>query len=236
MFLQEYYCSFEVANTGSYYAKYVHQAYAEQRIGFVPLDTAHLVHTAWDLGWRCPSIIIFFQVIGRKVCVIDCYNKNNEDLSHYVSKLRSYSELKGYQYGTHFVPHDAKKHELGSGKTRLQILEDLGIHTTILGRTLLNDGIEVVRHTFKRVFIDKKKCSYLLSALEHYSRRWDPIHKRFVNKDKEDWSTDFCDCFRYMCMALPHLETNERSPEEFDKRYRELTYGSDSTLPPIFRD
>jgi len=234
MFLQEYYCSFEVANTGSYYAKYVHQAYADGRVGYVPHDTSHQVHTAWDLGWHCPSVIIFFQVIGRKVCVIDHYHKNNEDLSHYVSILRSYSDTKGYQYGRHFAPHDAKKHELGSGKTRLQILEQLGISMTVLGRSLLNDGIEVARHTFKRVFIDQKNCSLLLDALENYSRKWDPVTKRFYNKDKEDWTTDHCDAFRYMCIALSHIDTNERSSEEFDKRYEELMYGRDSMLPKIF--
>jgi len=192
MFLQEYYCSFEVANTGAYYAKYVHQAYAEQRIGYVPHDSTHEVHTAWDLGYHSPSVIIFFQVIGRKICVIDHYHKSNEDLSHYVSQLRSYNLTKKYTYGMHFVPHDAKKHELGNGKTRLQILDQLGIKTKVLDYSYLDDGIEVTRHTFKRIFIDEKSCSLLLDALEHYSKKWDQVAKRFINKDKEDWATDHC--------------------------------------------
>ena len=235
LFLQEYYCSFEVANTGSYYAKYVHKAYAEQRIGVVKHDSSYPVHTAWDLGYRCPSVIIFYQVIGLRICVLDCYHKTNEDLAHYASVLRSYSNDRKYLYGKHFVPHDAAKHELGSGETRLQILRRLGVETVILPRLLVNDGIEIVRHKFSRIFIDANNCSRLLEALEHYSRKWDSVSKRFMNKDKEDWSNDFCDAFRYMCISLSRLEANERSPEEFDKRYRELVYGDNSHFPPIFR-
>jgi len=236
MYLQEFFCSFSIANTGVYYARYLDKAYAEQRIGFVPHDSSYQVYTAWDLGFRCPSVIIFFQVIGRKICIIDLYHKNNEDLSHYVSILRSYSETKGYQYAKHFAPHDAKNHELSTGKTRLQILKQLGLTMKVLPKSLLNDGIEIVRHTFKRIFIDKNNCSLLLDALEHYSRKWDDKAKRFIDKDKEDWSTDYADCLRYVCNSLPYIDTNERSPEEFDKRYKELVYGSNSNLPPIFRD
>lgn len=192
LFLQEYFCSFEIANTGAYYAKYVHQAYADRRIGYVPHDSSYEVHTAWDLGYHSPSVIIFYQVIGRKICVIDLYHKSNEDLSHYVSVLNSYTKTKNYNYGKHFVPHDAKKHELGNGKTRLKILAQLGIATEVLDKSGLHDGIEVVKHTFKRIFINDKPCSKLLDALEHYSRKWDPVTKRFTNKDKEDWATDFC--------------------------------------------
>lgn len=235
-FLQEYYCSFEIANTGTYYAKYVQQAYADGRVGYVPHDSAYSVHTAWDLGWRCPSVIIFFQVIGRKVCIIDHYHKTNEDLAHYVSMLRSYSQTKSYIFGKHFVPHDAKKHELGSGLTRLQILEQLGLKMDVLERSYLNDGIEVVRHTFKRLFFNEKQCGLLLDALEHYSKDWDPVYKRFIDKDKTDWSTDHCDAMRYLCQALPYIETNERPSEEFDKQYDKIVYGGNANLPPVFRD
>jgi len=229
-------CSFEVANTGAYYAKYVQQAYADRRIGYVPHDSSHEVYTAWDLGYHSPSVIIFYQVIGRKICVIDHYHKSNQDLSHYVSLLRSYSESKGYVYGNHFFPHDAKKHELGSGETRLQILEQLGLKITVLDRTFLNDGIEVVKHSFKRIFFDEKNCSLLLDALEAYSRKWDPVTKRFINKDKVDWTNDHCDCLRYVCQSLSYIDSNERSPEEFDKKCKEIMYGSNTNLPPIFRD
>lgn len=236
MFMQEYYCSFEVANSGVYYAKYLHEAYAAGRVGFVPHDPSYLVHTAWDLGWNCPSVIIFYQLIGRKICVIDHYHKSNEDLSHYVHQLNSLSELKGYRYGKHFVPHDAKKHELGSGRTRLQILEDLGVKTFVLPRSFLNDGIEVVRHSFKRMFIDKENCSLLLEALENYSRKWDPKAKRYLNKDKENWTNDHCDAFRYMCLSLPYIESGDRSIEEFEKSFQKLVYGNDISLPYVFRD
>jgi len=236
LFLQEYYCSFEVSNTGSWYAKYVHSAYAENRVGYVPHDSNHLVHTAWDLGVRAASVVIFYQVIGRKICVINHYHRNNEGLSHYVSVLRSYSSEYGYQYGQHFVPHDAANRDVKDCKSRLDVLSDLGIEPTMLGRAGFHDGIEAVRVKFKRIFIDEKSCSLLLDALENYSRYWDPMTKRFVNDEKKDWTNDHVDAFRYMCLSIDRIDTDERSPEEFDKKYKELIYGGESNLPPVFSD
>lgn len=236
LFMQEYYCSFEVANTGAYYAKYVAHAYDEDRVGYVPHDASYPVYTAWDLGWHSPSVIVFYQVIGRKICIIDLYHKHNQDLSHYVSLLRSYNVDKGYQYRQHFLPHDAVHHNINDGKTRVQILERLGIKVKVLPKDSFNDGIELVRATFKRMFFDEEKCKLLLSALEKYSRDWDELTKRYINDEKKDWTNDFADVVRYMCISLRYIETNERSPEEFDRRYRELVYGEQSNLPPIFRD
>ena len=229
-------CSFEVSNTGAYYAKYVHQAYADKRIGFVPHDTSHQVFTAWDLGWHCPTVIVFYQVIGRKICVIDHYHKNNEDLSHYVSIVRSYSTTKGYMYKTHFVPHDAVNHNLEAGTTRVQILERLGLMVEVLKKSGLLDGIEIVRHTFKRIFFDENNCGLLLDALEAYSREWDPVSKRYINDRKKDWTNDHADVIRYMCMSLDEIDSNERSPEEFDNACKKYLYGEQVILPPVFTD
>lgn len=234
MFLQEYYTSFEVASDSSYYSKHLDLAYAEKRITFVPHDRAHQVYTAWDLGWASPSCILFFQVIGNKINVINSYKKSNCDISELVSVIRSHSLINKYNYGVHFAPHDAKKHEQTSGNTRLDIFRDLGVDMFVLPRTFLNDGIEVVKNKFNRIWINEDNCSDLLDALEHYSRKWDPISKRYLNADRVDWSADFCDTFRYMCLATDFI--GNKSGEDFDKRYERVVLGKDSGLAAIFNE
>jgi len=50
MIQQEYYCSFDVAIRGAYFAQELASARADGRIGFVPIEPMIDVHTFWDLG------------------------------------------------------------------------------------------------------------------------------------------------------------------------------------------
>lgn len=234
-FLMEYFCSFNICSTGSYYVKYLDMAYADGRIGHYAHDSMYKVHTAWDLGFRYPTVILFFQVINRKIYVIDMYHKTHEDLSHYVGVLNAWSQTKNYIYGKHFVPHDANNHSISDGLTRFSILRNLGIDPVVLPRSLLYDGIEVVRHTFKRIYIDNEKCEILLKALKEYSQIWDPITKQFLRKDTETWANDYCDSFRYMCLASSKVDGPTQSTEEFNRKRREKMYGADANLSPIYR-
>ena len=78
--MQEYFCSFDLGVEGSYYAKYLDRMRVKGQIGIVPWESSFKVHTAWDLGTRDSSVIIFFQTIGQTVRIIDYYEKNKEKL------------------------------------------------------------------------------------------------------------------------------------------------------------
>ena len=71
--LQEFYCSFDAAVKGAYYASLLNQAENDKRIGFVPHDASKPVYTAWDLGVGDATAIWFYQVQGGEVDVIDYY-------------------------------------------------------------------------------------------------------------------------------------------------------------------
>jgi phage terminase large subunit len=77
-----------------------------------------LVHTAWDLGHRHSTAIWFFQVVGPEVRIIDFYENHGQYADHYCSVVSA----RGYLQGKDFVPHDARVHEWGTGKTRLETL------------------------------------------------------------------------------------------------------------------
>ncbi|OLB76913.1 MAG: hypothetical protein AUI16_07490 [Alphaproteobacteria bacterium 13_2_20CM_2_64_7] len=82
------------------------------------------------------------QVIGREIRIIDYYEACGVDLGHYVRELAA----RPYVYAGHIVPHDAQAKELGTGKSRLEVLESLGLKTLQLAPMhRLEDGINAVR-------------------------------------------------------------------------------------------
>ena len=121
MVLQEYYTSFDAGIEGAYYAKYVDKMRVEGRLTDVPWEAGFPVHTAWDLGVRDSTVIIFFQAIGTSVRIIDVYENSKVGLEHYSKVLQS----KDYTYGRHIAQHDIKVKELGTGMTRLEIARQL---------------------------------------------------------------------------------------------------------------
>ena len=122
-YAQEFECSFDAAIVGSYYGKLMARAEHDRRIAPVPYDPAALVWTSWDLGIRDATAIWFAQVIGREIRIIDYYEASGVDLGHYVREIGA----RPYVYAGHIVPHDAQAKELGTGKSRLEVLESLGL-------------------------------------------------------------------------------------------------------------
>ncbi len=228
---QEYFCSFESGIEGAYYAKYIDKMRIAGQIGIVPYEYGFKVHTAWDLGVRDSTSIIFFQVIGQTVRIIDYYEKNKEGLEHYAKILES----KEYSYGRHIFPHDVRVMELGSGITRIEKLRQLGIKATIADDVSIVDGIEAVRSSFSKIWIDEVRCKTLIKALENYRQEWDSKKKVYNPRPLHDIHSHAADCIRYLCISLPKTRDG-LSSEDLDKRYAKAVYGSQSNLPPIFRD
>lgn len=226
---QEYYTSFEMGVEGAYYAKYMDRLRASGQIGQVPWESGFKVHTAWDLGVRDATSIIFFQTIGQTVRVIDCYEKSKEGLEHYANILQS----KPYTYGKHIAPHDIRVKEWGSGITRIEKARQLGIKFTIASDVLIPDGIEAVRSNLNKMWFDEVKAAPLIKALENYRQEYDVKKKVYKNRPLHDWSSHFCDAMRYLSVSLPKTRDG-LSAEDLDKRYREAMYGSEANMPSIF--
>ena len=228
---QEYYTSFTMGVEGSYYAKYVDRMRVKGQIGDVPWESAFKVNTAWDIGVRDSTSIIFFQVVGQTVRIIDCYEKSKEGLEHYVRVLES----KPYSYGKHIGPHDIQVREFGSGITRIEKARQLGVKFTLSNEVSIVDGIEAVRSSLSKIWIDEKQCAPLIKAIENYRQEYDVRKKVYKSNPLHDWSSHFCDALRYLCVSLPKTRDG-LSPEELDKRYRQAVLGENAGLPGIFRD
>ncbi len=231
MIQQEYYTSFEMGVEGAYYSRYIDEAKRKQRIGDVPWESAFKVHTAWDIGVRDKTSIIFFQTIGQTVRIIDCYENSKQGIEHYAEII----ENKPYNYGTHIAPHDIRVREWGSGITRFEKARQLGIKFIVADNIEIPDGIEACRSLFSKIWIDKTKAEPLIKALENYRQEYDAKKKIYKKHPLHDWSSHFADSFRYLAVSLPKT-ADSISADDLEKRFQETIGGVDSTLPQFFQN
>jgi hypothetical protein len=213
---------------GSYYAKYIDRMRRDGQIGIVPWEPQFPVHTSWDIGVRDSTCIIFYQIVGQVVRIIDCYEKNKEGLEHYIH----YLSTKEYTYGKHFAPHDIAVKEWGSGLTRIEKARQLGLKFQTVSNVSIQDGIESLRSSFAKIWIDEKNCSQLIKALENYRQEYDAKRKIYKPHPLHDYSSHFADCARYMALSLPKTRDG-LSAEDLDKRYHEAVYGNRG-FPDVF--
>lgn len=200
-FEQEFQCSFEAAVIGAYYGRLMNQAESDKpsRITGVPYEPTAQVYTAWDLGIRDSTAIWFAQVVGREIRLIDYYEASGVDLGHYVREIQN----KAYLYSGHIVPHDAQAKELGTGKSRLEVLESLGLkNLTIAPMHRVEDGINAVRTIIPRCWFDAKKCSRGIDALKLYRSEYDDKLQALKPRPVHDWTSHAADAFRYLAMTL----------------------------------
>lgn len=228
---QEYYCSWSKGVEGAYYSKYLDKMKLNNQIADIPWESGFKVHTAWDIGVRDSTAIIFFQMIGRTIRVIDCYEKNKEGLEHYIKVIQS----KPYIYGKHIAPHDMGVTEFGSGITRLEKAKELGIRFTIAPKTSIMDGIESVRSAFSRMYLDDRKCSPLLKALENYRQEYDPKNNVYKTNPLHNSSSHFADAMRMLAVSLSKLQEGMTS-QDIDKLKAEAYTGTTNSMygPGIF--
>jgi hypothetical protein len=118
MIQQEFYCSFESAVPGAYFAEQLRKAREDGRITNVPSVDSASVDTWWDLGMDDSTTIWFSQDVGREVHFIDYYENTGEGLQHYTQLLDQKRKDFGWIYGRHVGPHDLAVRELGTGGSK----------------------------------------------------------------------------------------------------------------------
>jgi hypothetical protein len=205
-FEQEFECSFDAAIIGAYYGRDMNAAEADGRIGGVGYDRAVPVYTAWDLGIDDSTAIWFAQFVGREIHIIDYLEASGEALDYYYRELAA----KPYAYAGHYLPHDAQAKELGTGRTRVETLQSLGLNkVTIVPAQSVEDGINAVRMMLPRCWFDKTKAKRGIDCLRNYQREFDDKTKAFRMKPLHNWASHGADAFRYLAMGMPKPQTSQ---------------------------
>ena len=210
---QEYYCSFTLGVEGSYYSKYMQEARDEDRIGFVPWDRGSKVHTSWDIGYGDSTAVIFYQIHGQEIHLIDYYENSGEGFAHYAELLKN----KPYIYGEHYGPHDIDSHSFSSGLSTREVASSLGIRFIPLPtlKIKLEDGIEALRGIFHRIWIDEKQCSRLVKCLENYRKEFDSKLGNYKTRPVHDWASHGADSARYLALAIKRgVDSSKSGPSD----------------------
>jgi hypothetical protein len=195
---QEFEVSFDAAIAGAYWATEMQAVMAEGRIAEVPYEKSKPVYTAWDLGVGDSTAIWFAQFVGAERRIIDYYEASGVGLDFYVKMLND----KGYVYERHIFPHDIRVRELGSGKSRLETLAELGLRNyTVAPNLRVDDGIQAVRSFLSTCWFDEKKTDRGVEALKQYRRSYDERQRTWRARPEHDWTSHASDAFRYLSIT-----------------------------------
>jgi hypothetical protein len=201
-YLQEFECDFESAILGAYYGKEMRQLTDQGRITDVEYDPLFPVHTAWDLGYSDDTAIWWYQAVHGEIRLLDYHSSNGQPVAFYAGIIQAREEERGYTYGTHWLPHDARAKTLSSNRSVIEQLGDkIPLKTIKITPNLkLQDGIQASRLALTRAWFDHK-CTDGIECLRQYQREYDEDKKVFRDKPRHDWTSHGADAFRYLAIV-----------------------------------
>lgn len=206
-FNQEFMCSFTAATSGSYWGKQIEEAEEQNRVTDVPYEPVLGVQVFMDLGVDDATAAWFIQAErGGKVRIIDYLEETGLGLDDYAKIFQK----KGYKYQAINLPFDAKVRELGTGKTRFEILKSLmpGVRINVMDKFDVADSINAARMLIPKCYFDKTKTAKGIESLKNYQRRYNPKLKVFEQKPLHDHNSHGADAFRYAAMSLKEDSTD----------------------------
>lgn len=214
-FQQEMMLNWDVSIKGSFYWKELTKMREEWRIKNFLYDPALPVYTAWDLWISDKMIVLFFQYYDGSVRIIDEYENSWYWFPHYFDVLTQ----KGYNYQTHYVPHDISVKELSTGMTRLETFRKMfwWENVEVLKRQSVEDGINMVRQILPKTYFD--------AGLEAYINIISEYRPKFDEKTWVSWKPIHCDhsdALRYLAIAYSLFVQTEVEGFTFSTDYSEF--------------
>ena len=194
---QEFECSFNAAVEGSYYGAILNGLDQQGRFCEIVRDDLCKTYAAWDLGVGDSTAIWIAQVSGQEVRLLDYIENHGQGLDWYVRELKS----RNWEKAENLLPHDVEVRELGTGRSRLEMLREAGLDCTVLPRLPVDDGIAAVRRLLPRCWFDPK-TKQGLDCLRNYRREYDEKRNVFFDKPLHDWASHGSDAFRYLAVGM----------------------------------
>lgn len=184
---------------GAIYAEAIERARAEGRICSFPVDGSNLVNTSWDLGAPANTVVWYWQIVGREIRIIDCDRNFEGTLTERAAMMLA----KGYNFGKHYVPHDAEQTE----RTGLSVAGELrkllpaGSVVSVPRTHSVWVGINHALELFPALAFRSPQCDDGLSALGCYRKRTEGEGVLSTDEPVHDWASHTGDAFRTMAEA-----------------------------------
>lgn len=200
-YAREMLCSFDAPIEGSYYGDIINELSLRpggSRFTGVPYDPAATVMTWWDLGIDDAMSVWFVQRVGRELHVINHMSWTGKGLPDIIREIKSHPTSHMYNFGAHVFPHDIKARELGTGRSRYEIVCELLENVFICPLHKVEDGIAAVKSVLPICWFDEKLTESGVMALRNY-------HKSKAGKPVHNWASHPSDAFRTGAVALNQI-------------------------------
>lgn len=209
-FMQEWYNSFEAAIKGAVYLEQLADLRKKGRLKKHIYDNKLPVYTVWDLGVsKSDAMAIgFFQKASTEIRMIDYYEGLSKGLPHYIKVVKD----KPYVYGKHFAPHDISQKELTTGKTRLETAGTLGIDFEVIPRLSIDEGIDLARSMFLRLWIDEENAALFMDIIGMYHFEYDEKRGRLSKIPVHDFSSHAADMLRGAAVIEDEMVIEKYAP------------------------
>jgi phage terminase large subunit len=132
-----------------------------------------------------------------EIRVIRYIEDNQKTISWYLAEIQKF----GYMFDTHYLPHDAGSHSLGTGKSIEEIVRAAGVKVQVLDRVPIVDSINAARTIFPRCYFDRQNTEEGLNCLRHYRYDVDE-HGQFSQKPIHDQYSHGADAWRMLGLMV----------------------------------
>jgi hypothetical protein len=200
---QEFECSFNAAVEGSYYGKLINDLEEKGRMCDITRDDLCQTYVAWDLGMGDSTAMWVAQNAGQETRLLDYVENHGQGLDWYVNWLKE----NNWHQAEQLLPHDVEVRELGTGKSRLEVLREAGLNVKVLPRLSVDDGIQSVRRLLPRCWFNMPKVKQGLDCVRNYRREYDEKRNVFYDKPLHDWASHGSDAFRYLALGMEQTNT-----------------------------
>lgn len=193
-YAREMLCSFSAPVEGAYYGDVLNDAQLQNRFTKVPYDAAAPVFTWWDLGIDDATAVWFVQRIGRALHIIDYKEFVGKGFDHIAKEVKA----TGYNFSTHVLPHDIRARELGTGRSRYEVLSEMLGDIFVCPMHRVEDGITATRSVIPMCYFDEEKTKKGVLTLRNY-------HRGNNGKPVHNWASHGADSFRTGAVALDQV-------------------------------
>lgn len=197
-YAQEFECNFNAAVEGAYYGATLNELEEKGRFCDISRDDLCRTFTAWDLGVSDSTAIWVCQAINKEYRIVDFVENHGQGLEWYVNWLKE----NRWHTAEHILPHDVEVRELGTGKSRKEMLESAGLDITVAPRMSVADGIQAVRRMLPMCWFNVPRVKQGLDCLRNYRRDYDEKRNVYFDKPLHDWSSHASDAFRYLAIGI----------------------------------
>jgi len=207
MINQEFFCSFDSGDIGSYFTREMADMEREGRILPIKPNPNLPVNTCSDLGGTDSTSMWLFQLEGGYIHLLALLHDSGHGLKYYLEWADRLRKQWGCNWGTHFGPHDiAQKHQSWEqAESRLMQARKAGWHFQVTPKLDIEDGIEAMRYVFPKVKVNTTECELGIRAMREYRREYDEVNAVFKPKPLHNWASNPMDALRYLSINYRRL-------------------------------